>query len=236
MTQELRRNEIEMAELERENAWKEMAKQVAHEIKNPLTPMKLAVQQLIISYKDKNRNFDEIFEKVSRTVLNQIDNLNVIASEFSRFARMPNFKLEVMDIVPVIKDALDLFVEENVEITFTAETKEAIVEADKFQLRRLIINMIRNSIQAEAENINLSLKKDEDFYKIVIDDDGKGVDTQHREKIFEPGYTTKERGMGIGLKLSKRFIEGIGGTISLADKIEKGAKFRITIPLHKQNT
>ncbi len=72
-----------MAELERENAWKEMAKQVAHEIKNPLTPMKLAVQQLIISYRDKNKNFDEIFEKVSRTVLNQIDNLNVIASEFS---------------------------------------------------------------------------------------------------------------------------------------------------------
>ncbi len=96
--------------------------------------------------------------------------------------------------------------------------------------------MIRNSIQAEAENINLSLKKDEDFYKIAIDDNGKGVDMQHREKIFEPGYTTKERGMGIGLKLSKRFIEGIGGTITLAEKIEKGAKFRITIPMHKQNS
>ena len=148
---------------------------------------------------------------------------------------MPNFKLETMDIIPIIKDALDLFVEENVEITFSNELKEAIVEADKFQLRRLIINMIRNSIQAEAENIILSLKKDEDSYKLVIDDDGKGIDPLHRDKIFEPGYTTKERGMGIGLKLSKRFIEGIGGTISLADKKEKGAKFRITFPQQKHN-
>ncbi len=92
MTQELKRNEVEMAELERENAWKEMAKQVAHEIKNPLTPMKLAVQQLIISYRDKNKNFDSIFEKVSSTVLNQIDNLSVIASEFSRFATDAQFQ------------------------------------------------------------------------------------------------------------------------------------------------
>ncbi|HEY6905834.1 MAG TPA: ATP-binding protein, partial [Ignavibacteriaceae bacterium] len=235
MTQELKRNEIEMAELERENAWKEMAKQVAHEIKNPLTPMKLAVQQLIISYRDKNKNFDEIFEKVSRTILNQIDNLNLIASEFSRFARMPNFKLERMDIMPIIKDTLDLFVDENVEIIFTSELRAAVVEADKFQLRRLIINMIRNSIQAEALNINLSLKEDEEFYKLVIDDDGKGIDIRHRDKIFEPGYTTKEKGMGIGLKLSKRFIEGIGGSITLSDKTERGARFRISIPRQKQN-
>ncbi len=233
MTQELKRNEIEMAELERENAWKEMAKQVAHEIKNPLTPMKLAVQQLIISYKDKNKNFDSIFEKVSGTVLNQIDSLNVIASEFSRFARMPNFKLETMDIIPVIKDALDLFLEEDVNIEFSTGLSEAVVEADKFQLRRLIINMIRNSIQAEAKNINLSLKNDEEFFIFIIDDDGKGIDLQHREKIFDPGYTTKERGMGIGLKLSKRFIEGIGGMITLADKKDKGTKFRISIPRQK---
>ncbi len=234
MTQELKRNEIEMAELERENAWKEMAKQVAHEIKNPLTPMKLAVQQLIISYKDKNKNFEEIFEKISRTVLNQIDNLSVIASEFSRFARMPNFKLETMDIIPVITNALDLFVDENVKINFLTGLPEAVVEADRFQLRRLLINMIRNSIQAEAENINLSIKKDENNFILIIDDDGKGIDIQHREKIFEPGYTTKERGMGIGLKLSKRFIEGIGGTITLEDKKEKGAKFGITIPCQAQ--
>lgn len=235
MTQELKRNEIEMAELERENAWKEMAKQVAHEIKNPLTPMKLAVQQLIISYKDKNKSFDSIFEKVSKTVLTQIDNLNLIASEFSRFARMPNFKLEVMDIIPVIKDSLNLFLEEDVEIHFLSELKEAVVEADKFQLRRLIINMIRNSIQAKAEVIDLEIKKEEEHFILTINDDGKGIEEENREKIFEPGFTTKEKGMGIGLKLSKRFIEGIGGTIIFVHKVEKGAKFRIIIPAHKEN-
>ena len=108
-----------------------------------------------------------------------------------------------------------------------------MVETDKFQLRRLIINMIRNSIQAEAVFINLSLKKDEEFFILIIDDDGRGIDTRHRDKIFDPGYTTKERGMGIGLKLSKRFVEGTGGTIVLADKKEKGTKFRISIPQHK---
>jgi two-component system nitrogen regulation sensor histidine kinase NtrY len=235
MTQELKKNEIEMAELERENAWKEMAKQVAHEIKNPLTPMKLAVQQLIIAYKDKNKNFTSIFEKVSKTLLNQIDNLNVIASEFSRFARMPNFNLEIIDIIPVIKDALNLFVEENVEIVFQTDLKEAIAESDRFQLRRLIINMIRNSIQAEAESLEISLKKEEEFFMLTINDDGKGIDKQHRGKIFEPGYTTKTKGMGLGLKLSKRFIEGIGGTIALVNKAEKGTKFTITVPLHKKN-
>ncbi len=99
MTKELQKNQIELAEMERENAWKEMAKQVAHEIKNPLTPMKLNVQQLIIAYKDKTKNFESIFEKVSNTILNQIENLSLIASEFSRFAKMPSIKLEEVDIV-----------------------------------------------------------------------------------------------------------------------------------------
>ncbi|MCK7520209.1 MAG: hypothetical protein MZV64_22210 [Ignavibacteriales bacterium] len=99
MTSELKKNQIELAEMEREAAWKEMAKQVAHEIKNPLTPMKLALQQLIISYKDKSKDFDKLFEKVSHTVLNQIDNLNQIASEFSRFAKMPSLKIETLDML-----------------------------------------------------------------------------------------------------------------------------------------
>ena len=104
MTSELKKNQIELAEMEREAAWKEMAKQVAHEIKNPLTPMKLALQQLIISYKDKSKDFDKHFEKISGTVLNQIDNLNQIASEFSRFAKMPSLKICLLYTSPSPRD------------------------------------------------------------------------------------------------------------------------------------
>src|ERR1035441_7497673 len=101
MVGELKNNQNELAEFEREKAWKEMAKQVAHEIKNPLTPMKLSIQQLIISVKDKKTNFEEIFEKLSNTILNQIENLNQIASEFSKFARMPRINLEEIDLLSV---------------------------------------------------------------------------------------------------------------------------------------
>jgi two-component system nitrogen regulation sensor histidine kinase NtrY len=173
MTKELQRNQIEHAELERENAWKEMAKQVAHEIKNPLTPMKLAVQQLIVAYRDKNKSFDSIFEKVSSTILNQIENLNQIASEFSRFARMPNYKLEEFDLLPVIKDTLNLFGDEQIKLDFSTNLNLALVEGDKSQFRRLLINLIRNSIQARANKVIITLKTENRFYDLTVADNGR---------------------------------------------------------------
>jgi two-component system nitrogen regulation sensor histidine kinase NtrY len=119
MVRELKNNQNELAEFERERAWKEMAKQVAHEIKNPLTPMKLSMQQLIILVKDKKANFEEIFEKLSITILNQIENLNLIASEFSKFARMPRINLEEIDLLSVIKDTALLFADDNLKYQIT---------------------------------------------------------------------------------------------------------------------
>ena len=234
MTKELQRNQIEHAELERENAWKEMAKQVAHEIKNPLTPMKLAVQQLIVSYRDKNKNFDSIFEKVSSTILNQIENLSQIASEFSRFARMPNFKLEEIDLLPVIKDTVNLFADEKIKLDIQTSFYTALVEGDKSQFRRLLINLIRNSIQAGANKIMIALTTENEYYNLLISDNGKGIHESIKDKIFESNFTTKEKGMGLGLKLAKRFIEGINGNINLVENNGSGAVFKILIPkLHK---
>lgn len=235
MTKELQKNQVELAELERENAWKEMAKQVAHEIKNPLTPMKLAVQQLVVAYKDKTKDFEKIFEKLSSTLLTQIENLRGIASEFSRFARMPNFKLEELDIIPVIDDTINLFLEENIRITFRRDVAKAYIEGDNAQLHRLLINFIRNSIQADAKNIYIKLSSDSDNFILEIEDDGKGIPEPISEKIFEPNFTTKERGMGLGLKLAKRFIEGINGSISLEKKNEPGTLFKIIIPVLQKN-
>ncbi len=235
MTKELQKNQVELAELERENAWKEMAKQVAHEIKNPLTPMKLALQQLVVAYKDKNIKFDSVFEKVTSTILNQIENLSLIASEFSRFARMPNFKLEKIDIIPVVNDTVNLFMEEKIKINITTALSSALVEADNSQLRRLFINLIRNSIQANADKIGITISREDNIFVILLDDNGTGIPHEIRDKIFESGFTTKAKGMGLGLKLAKRFIEGINGSIEIIEKNKPGAAFRITIPKYTEN-
>jgi len=230
MTKELKRNESELAALERESAWKEMAKQVAHEIKNPLTPMKLAIQQLRAAYSDQNKNFNEMFEKLSATVLNQIENLSQIASEFSRFAKMPNLNIEVIDLIPVIKDTVNLFVDEKVKITVNSSLQNSAVEADRSHLRRMIINFIRNSIQAGASGISIYIGLSDTYYDITIEDNGSGIPEEIQHKIFDANFTTKAKGMGIGLKLSKRFIEGINGKIELIKTSSEGTIFRISIP------
>ena len=237
MTSELQKNQFELAELERENAWKEMAKQVAHEIKNPLTPLKLAVQQLVASYKEKSDlpdgragKFDTVFEKVTQTILGQIENLSSIATEFSRFAKMPSLKLEEVNLQEVINDILNLFVDEKVKINFNFDVESPVIEADINQLRRMIINLVRNSIQADADEIKIDLNSRDNNYILIFADNGKGIHSADRDKIFDPGFTSKEKGMGIGLKLTKRFLEGINGNIVLQETSEKGTIFKITIP------
>ncbi len=231
MTRELQKNQIELAELERENAWKEMAKQVAHEVKNPLTPMKLAVQQLIISYKEGNNNFDKMFKKLSTTLLSQIENLSLIATEFSRFARMPNYNMEKIDLISVINDTVNLFIDEKVEINVNTKLVSTNVESDKVQLRRLIINFIRNSIQANASKIDLSIEQADENIKLYISDNGTGIPERYQYKIFEPNFTTKQKGMGLGLKLAKRFIENSKGSISLVESTGQGTTFLIILPV-----
>jgi signal transduction histidine kinase len=235
MTKELQKNQVELAQMERESAWKEMAKQVAHEIKNPLTPMKLSIQQLMAAYRDKNKDFDSLFQKLSSTVLSQIDNLSQIASEFYRFAKMPSLKLEEVDILQTINDTVNLFMDENIKIEVHANVNSSSAEADRSQLRRMMINLIRNSIQAGAKKIIISIIDNDSSIKIEVKDNGSGIAQQFIEKIFEPNFTTKEKGMGLGLNLVKRFLDGINGSISLAETSQDGTIFRIIIPKTKPN-
>ena len=236
MTKELQENQVELAALERENAWREMAKQVAHEIKNPLTPMKLAVQQLIIAYKDKNKDLDSIFDKITKTILNQVESLNSIASEFSRFAKMPSPKLEEMDLLESIEEAVDLFTDEKVKINIDSTLPTAAIEADKSQFRRLLINLLRNSIQASATEINFRLIESDLIYQIFVHDNGKGIPAEAKNKIFDSNFTTKKKGMGLGLKLAKRFLESIDGDIELIDSSPEGTTFKITVSKFKPRT
>lgn len=231
MTDELQKNQKDIAELERESAWKEMAKQVAHEIKNPLTPMKLSVQQIVAAYNDRKTNFDEILKKLSQAILNQIDNLSLIASEFSAFAKMPSLKLEEFDLIPVVSDTVHLFGDEVAEVKFQNDVEMVVVVSDNSQMRRMLINLIRNSIQAKASIINIRVTAEDAFAIIIISDDGKGISPENQNKIFESNFTTKEKGLGIGLKLIKRFLENINGEIKLISSSPSGTEFRITIPL-----
>ena len=235
MVSELKNNQEELAEFEREKAWKEMAKQVAHEIKNPLTPMKLSMQQLIISFKDKKTNFEEIFEKLSTTILNQIENLNQIASEFSRFARMPRIKLEEIDLISVIKDTSLLFVDDKLKFEINSNLSFSYIEADISQLQRLFINLIRNSMQASSTRIIFKILSEADNYLVYVTDNGKGIPQEFKNRIFDENFTTKEKGMGIGLKLIKKYLEDINGQIILIETSPSGTTFSISIPRSFKN-
>lgn len=224
MVKELNKSQASLAEMERETAWKEMARQVAHEIKNPLTPMKLSVQQLIASYNDQSPKFDMIFQKVTKTVITQIDNLKNIASEFSNFARMPKVKLQEIDLSGNIRQTVDLFSEEPVNID-VIDDEQFLVNADSEHVQRTFINLIRNSIQASANKIEIEIVGKEEKVFIRFTDNGSGISLEAQQKVFEQNFTTKKEGMGLGLNMAKRFMETIGGSISIEKSDSNGTTF-----------
>ncbi len=221
MVKELRKNQADLAAMERESAWKEMAKQVAHEIKNPLTPMKLSVQQLTAAYKDKSPKFEDIFIKVTNTLIKQIETLKNIASEFSSFARMPRLQIERVDAAKTIQQTINLFSNDNIKIVLESDYSELMIRADEEQLQRTLMNLLRNSIQAGAKNVTIKCMHLNDECIIKIIDDGGGIEKEVVDKIFIEGYTTKHDGMGIGLTMAKRFVDSVNGKIFLEDTSPK---------------
>jgi nitrogen fixation/metabolism regulation signal transduction histidine kinase len=230
MIKELKKNQTILAEIEREEAWKEMAKQVAHEIKNPLTPMKLSVQQLIAAYKDKSDKFDLFFEKVTNTILNQIETLRNIATEFSNFARMPKLKVELIDFNEVINNSINLFTDEKVKISFEPLNAKTEISGDAEQLKRTIINLIRNSIQANAIKICLYTKEENDNLILFVEDNGNGISDENLDKIFDTNFTTKSDGMGLGLSMAKRYVKSTGGNIDILETSNAGTIIKLTFP------
>ncbi len=230
MLKELKHNQTMLAEIEREEAWKEMAKQVAHEIKNPLTPMKLSMQQLITAYEDKSDKFDNFFRKVTKTILDQIETLKNIATEFSNFARMPKLNVEKINCVEIINQSINLFTDENIDITYNSNKNIALINGDSQELRRTLINLIRNSIQAKANKISFSLEENDNEYELLISDNGEGIKNEEVSKIFRPNFTTKKEGMGLGLSLAKRYLRSTGADISIKSTSSNGTTFKIIFP------
>lgn len=231
MVKDLQDSQIKLSLLERETAWKEMARQVAHEIKNPLTPMKLSVQQLIASYEEKSPKFDSIFGKVTSILLNQIEILKNIASEFSNFARMPLYQIEEINLNSVIRSAIDLFSESKILISFN-ENMTISIKGDKQQLIRIFVNLIRNSIESGATNIMIEEIINSDFIELFVKDNGNGIDVKIVSKIFDENFSTKSSGMGLGLYMAKNYLNNLKGDIVIKETTGNGTTFKITIPVN----
>jgi two-component system nitrogen regulation sensor histidine kinase NtrY len=239
MVEELARNVELLARSERESAWREMAKQIAHEIKNPLTPMKLSVQHLLRSWKDGEEKYGENINKVTDTLIEQIDNLSAIASEFSNFAKMPKAHNQRIDLVQKIKNTTGLFSNtRNIEIrTNFHNNKKVLVYADKEQLSRVFINLLKNAIQSIPEDkqgkIEVELMTEDDTALVKIRDDGKGIPDELKDRLFMPNFTTKSSGMGMGLAIVKNIIESCNGNIDFETQLGKGTTFIIRLPVFK---
>tara|TARA_B100000949_G_scaffold32889_3_gene26301 strand:- start:9271 stop:10671 length:1401 start_codon:yes stop_codon:yes gene_type:complete len=234
MIDELEVSAAQLASSEREAAWREMAKQVAHEIKNPLTPMRLSVQSFQRKFDPNDPNVVEKVNEYSHTLIQQIDTMSSIASAFSTYAKMPAQKDETLDLVKTTKLALDIFNEDY--IYFYPRETEIISKFDRTQLIRVITNLVKNSIQAiekqspEDPRIEVRIFSEDQFNVITVSDNGSGISEENKDKVFEPKFTTKSSGMGLGLAMVKNIVETYGGHISLQSVEGKGTTFTVSIP------
>lgn len=240
MLRKLENSTVLLAKSEREMAWREMAKQVAHEIKNPLTPMKLSMQMLEKAIKNKKPNVAEMTERVTATIIEQIDNLTLIATNFSNFAKMPELQKEVVVLNDVLYAVTGMYMDDkDNEFLFLVPDYPIYIFADKSQLIRVFTNIIQNAIQAIPENrkgnISLSVTKIENNYvRITISDNGEGISSEKAKNLFQPYFTTKSSGTGLGLAMCKDIIEKFGGGITYESTEDKGSEFYIDLPVHSE--
>lgn len=236
MVDKLEESATMLAQSEREQAWREMAKQVAHEIKNPLTPMRLTVQSFQRKFDGNDPNLKQKLDDYSKTLIQQIDTMSAVASAFSNFASMPAQQNETLNVVEVVEFSLDIFNEDF--IRFESNSDEIITVMDRTQLIRIITNLVKNAIQAipeEQENkaVLVSVNAEEDNVIIAVKDNGIGINTENTERIFEPKFTTKTSGMGLGLGIIKNIIENYKGTITFESEPGKGSTFMVSLPMVK---
>jgi signal transduction histidine kinase len=234
MVDELELSATKLAQSEREEAWREMAKQVAHEIKNPLTPMRLTVQSFQRKFDANDPELKQKLKDYSETLIQQIDTMSSVASAFSNFASMPAQQNETLNVVEVVELALDIFNEDY--IVFESREEEIISKMDRTQLIRIITNLVKNAIQAipqeqKEKSILVTVQRNDNNVLILVKDNGIGIEEHNIDRIFEPKFTTKNSGMGLGLGIIKNIIENYKGTITFETKYGKGTTFTVSLPI-----
>lgn len=233
--EELRESAEKLARSERETAWREMARQVAHEIKNPLTPMKLGIQHFQQAWDPHAPDARERLDRFSQSIVQQIDALNGVATAFSQFAQMPIAKPEALDLRDVVRAAVDVFhASPGIDIVFH-DGPALPVSADREHLLRAFNNLLKNAVQAIPEgrhgriDVRLSIRNKEAL--AMITDNGIGIPVHSRERLFTPSFTTKSSGMGLGLAMVKRIVEQAGGRVWFESDENEGATFFVSLPL-----
>ena len=239
MCRQLEDSANKLARNERESAWREMARQVAHEIKNPLTPMRLNIEYLQMLWDRKDPNFDENFNETLNSLLEQIETLSKIATAFSDYAKLPANSPTTFDLGELLKSTIKVYnVEQNIDISLKYnESDNWTIFADKNNLGRVVGNIIKNAIQAIGNmkdgRIELTLNRAGERYKIDITDNGCGIKDEDKKKVFFPNFTTKSSGMGVGLSVSQDIVQAMGGNITFTSEAGKGTVFTIDLPILK---
>lgn len=232
---ELELKALQLARSERETAWREMAKQVAHEIKNPLTPMKLSVQHFQRTYDPDDPRSRERMQRLLDSLIEQIDALTNIANEFSNFAKMPKANEEELNLVPLVEKIVELYSSPDVEIQFVNKTnEEVLLFADKELLLRVFNNLVKNAIQAAKEGekaqIRIEIEGAGKNYLISVKDKGIGISKEIQDKMFVPNFTTKSTGSGLGLAMTKQIINTHNGDIWFESEEGVGTTFWVEMP------
>jgi signal transduction histidine kinase len=233
---ELEKSTYLLLKSERESAWRTMARQVAHEINNPLTPMKLTIQQLQRLKIQNKEGFDEYFSTASTTLIEQIDNLSRIAGTFSQFARLPETQLQEIDIAARLYSTVELFKtnSDGILVNYTGPISGIMIKGDPEQLIRVFTNLLKNALQSIPSgrngHVEIILKVESNEVIISFVDNGIGITPEAQINIFKPNFTTKSSGMGLGLSISKAIVENIGGSISFSSQENKGTVFTIHLP------
>ncbi len=221
-----------LSHIERQNAWKEMAKQVAHEVKNPLTPMQLTIQNFERKFDPQDPQIHEKVKQMSKTIVDQIDLIASVATAFSQFAQLPDKSNEIFNLTTEIKSIIRIFSDDRIIIH--ANKSDIHINMDKIYLNRIITNLVTNAKQAESVDrsmmINIDIEQINKRISITVEDNGVGIPEEIIDRIFEPNFTSKSSGMGLGLAMVKKMIEDYDGEISVKSQLNMGTKFIIALP------
>jgi nitrogen fixation/metabolism regulation signal transduction histidine kinase len=236
MVHQLEESAEALARSEREGAWREMARQVAHEIKNPLTPMKLSIQYLQKAIDSNQHNVKELTAGVANTLIEQIDHLSKIAADFSQFANIGNKKIELVDLHQVIGILVDLYSSNpKVNIEWDKVFGSVVMKADKTHMNRVFTNLLANAVDACQDkpvcDIKIKEIQNDGVITISVEDNGEGIPDEMRSKIFTPNFTTKTSGTGLGLAMTKSIVEQAKGNIWFETEEGKGTTFFVQLPV-----